>query len=289
MCKNLVEKGNLTQPLIVYNRTTQRAHDLSSKIGNSKVAPSISEATSSADIIFYCLGDDKAVASLVEEILKGDVKGKVLVDCSTIHPDNTAKECQQIEAAGAHFVACPVFGAPAMADSGQLVCVLAGDSNAVEKVKPYCKGVMGREIIDYSGMDAAKATLLKVIGNTFISSMVEALSEGHVVAEKTGLGVDQLHQFIETMFPGPYTAYSTRMKSGDYYQREEPLFAVDLAIKDCAHAQDLAQSTGVTMKNVQLSDGLLKGVKDHMGAKGDIAGMYGAKRKESGLKFENQD
>jgi inosine/xanthosine triphosphate pyrophosphatase family protein len=63
-----------------------------------------------------------------------------------------------------------------------------------------------------------------VIGNTFILNMVETLSEGHVVAEKSGLGVDNLHQFIETMFPGPYTAYSTRLRQGDYYKREEVWF-----------------------------------------------------------------
>ena len=103
--------------------------------------------------------------------------------------------------------------------------------------------------------------------------MVETLSEGHVVAEKSGLGTQQLHQFIEAMFPGPYTAYSNRMLSGDYYKREEPLFAVDLARKDARHAQKIANDAGVTMKNVQIADGLLQGVKEHMGTKGDIAGM----------------
>lgn len=29
--------------------------------------------------------------------------------------------------------------------------------------------------------------------------MVETLSEGHVVAEKSGLGTEQLHKFIEIM------------------------------------------------------------------------------------------
>ena len=108
-----------------------------------------------------------------------------------------------------------------MADAGQLVCVLAGPAAAVEKVKPYCKGVMGRAEIDYSNESPSRATLLKVIGNTFILNMVETLSEGHTVAEKTGLGTDNLHKFIETMFPGPYAAYSTRMRQGDYFQREE--------------------------------------------------------------------
>ena len=51
--------------------------------------------------------------------------------------------------------------------------------------------------------------------------MVETLSEGHTLAEKSGLGNDNLHQFIETMFPGPYTAYSGRLMGGDYYKRDE--------------------------------------------------------------------
>jgi len=287
MCKNLVEKGNLTSPLILYNRTTQRAQELSSKIGHSTVAATIADAASPADLIFYCLGDDRAVLSTLDEILETGVKDKVLVDCSTVHPDTTAQEARMIESHGGSFVACPVFGAPAMADAGQLVCVLAGDAAAVDKVKPYCKGVMGRVNIDLSGKEPSKATLLKVIGNTFVLNMVEALSEGLVVAEKTGLGVDALHQFIELMFPGPYAAYSTRMKTGDYYKREEPLFAVDLARKDAGHAQTIAQKAGVTMKNVELADEYLKVVKEQRGAKGDIAAMYGAKRLEAGLPFEN--
>lgn len=203
MCKNLVEKGNLTEPLIIYNRTTKRAEDLAAKIGHATVSTSLTDLASQADIIFYCLGDDPAVLDAVDELLKVDVSGKVLVDCSTIHPDSTAKEAQKIHAKGAFFVACPVFGAPAMADSGQLVCVLAGDAAAVDKVKPYCEGVMGRAVIDFSGKEPSKATLLKVIGNTFIASMVDTLAEGHVVAEKSGLGTQELHSFISTMFPGP--------------------------------------------------------------------------------------
>ncbi|KIW19769.1 hypothetical protein PV08_00343 [Exophiala spinifera] len=288
MCKNLVEKGNLSHPLIIYNRTVQRAHDLSKKIGNSTVSESIPDMVSRADIIFYCLGDDPAVLETVQSMLQSDVTGKILVDCSTVHPDTTTKQAELIESKGASFVACPVFGAPAMADAGQLVCVLAGKAEAVNHVKPYCKGVMGRANIDFSGQEPRKATLLKIIGNTFIVNMITALSEGHVLAEKTGLGVEELHQLIEVMFPGPYTAYSNRLKSGDYYKRDEPLFAVDLARKDARHAMDLAEVAGCRMKDVELADSYLKVVKETQGAKGDIAGIYGAKRLESGLKFENQ-
>jgi 3-hydroxyisobutyrate dehydrogenase-like beta-hydroxyacid dehydrogenase len=287
MCANLVSKGNLSKPLIIHNRTTSKAKTLSSKIGHSTVSQSLADAVSKSDIIFFCLGDDAAVQANIDEALKTDVKGKIFVDCSTIHPDTTASIAKSIEAKSASFVACPVFGAPAMADAGQLVCVLAGPASAIDQVKPYCAGVMGRANIDYSGQPQSKATLLKIIGNTFILSMVETLSEGHVVAEKSGLGVDELHSFIETMFPGPYTAYSNRLKSGDYWKREEPLFAAKLARKDARHAQAIAQSSGVTMRNVELADGYLAKVVEEKGDQGDIAGIYGAKRMESGLGFDN--
>ena len=223
MCKNLVEKGGLEKPLIIFNRTAKRATEINSKLptGKSIVAADLDEAVSKADIVFTCLGDDAAIVDTIATATKGDVKGKLFVDCSTVHPDTTNQLAKVIQEQGAELVACPVFGAPAMADSGQLVCVLAGPTSAVKQVIPYCKGVMGRANIDFSDQPQGKATLLKIIGNTFILNMVETLSEGHTLAEKSGLGNDNLHQFIETMFPGPYVAYSGRLMSGDYYKRKE--------------------------------------------------------------------
>lgn len=289
MCKNLVEKGQLDKPLLIFNRTTKRAEDLSKSLpsGKSTVSSSIEDVVSKSDIIFTCVGDDAAINETIDSALKGDTKGKLFVDCSTVHPDTTEGLAKKIIAAGAEFVACPVFGAPAMADNGQLVCVIAGPKESVERVKPYTKGVIGKAYVDFGGQPVGKATLLKVIGNTFILNMIETLSEGHVLAEKSGLGNDNLHQFIEIMFPGPYTAYSGRMMSGDYHKREEPLFAVDLARKDARHAMALAKENGTRLKDVEVADAHLAQVKEHKGSAGDIAGIYGAVRQEAGLKFEN--
>lgn len=289
MCKNLVEKGDLDKPVIIFNRTEKRAKELNSRLpsGKSTVASTIADAVSKSDIIFTCVGDDAAINETIEAALQGNVKNKLFVDCSTVHPDTTEALAKKITDKGGEFVACPVFGAPAMADAGQLVCVLAGPKELVEKVKPYCKGVIGRAIVDFSGQPVTKALTLKIIGNTMILNMVESLSEGHVLAEKSGLGGENFHHFIETMFPGPYTAYSARMMSGDYYKREEPLFAVDLARKDARHAKDLARASGGQMPALEVADAHLAKVKEHMGARGDIAGIYGAVRTEAGLKFEN--
>jgi 3-hydroxyisobutyrate dehydrogenase-like beta-hydroxyacid dehydrogenase len=289
MCKNIVEKGNLENPLIIFNRTKKRAVDLSQKLtsGKSTVASTVYEAVSKSDIIFTCVGDDAAMNETIDSALKVDIKGKLFVDCSTVHPDTTNALAKRITASGAEFVACPVFGAPAMADSGQLICLVAGPKAATEKVMPYTKGVMGRAVIDFSGQPCEKATTLKIIGNTMILNMVESLSEANVLAEKSGLGSEYLSKFVEIMFPGPYTAYLGRMMSGDYYKRDEPLFAVDLARKDARHAKELAKASGTQMKSVEVADMHLVAVKERMGEKGDMAGIYGAVRQEAGMRFEN--
>lgn len=114
MCKNLVEKGDLGKPLLIFNRTQQRATDMSAQLpsGKSIVAQSIEDAVSRADIIFTCVGNDRAVIDTIDKAIETDIKSKLFVDCSTVHPDTTSTLERTISGKGADFVACPVFGRP---------------------------------------------------------------------------------------------------------------------------------------------------------------------------------
>lgn len=108
MCKNLVEKGSLQKPLIIYNRTKQRATDLASKLSDKVVvAGSVEDAVKQSDIIFTCLGDDPAVNATIDTALTQEVSGKLFVDCSTVHPETTNALAKRITDKGAEFVACP--------------------------------------------------------------------------------------------------------------------------------------------------------------------------------------
>ena len=54
-----------------------------------------------------CLGDDAAVNSAVDKVLEQDVSGKVIADCSTVHPDITNALEKRITEKGAEFVGMP--------------------------------------------------------------------------------------------------------------------------------------------------------------------------------------
>lgn len=109
MVTNLVEKGNLEKPVILFNRTEKRATDLSAKLpsGKTVVSTSIEDAVAKADIIFTMLGDDNAVKDTIAAALKNDVKGKLFVECSTVHPDVTEFIAKSVQEKEAEMVACP--------------------------------------------------------------------------------------------------------------------------------------------------------------------------------------
>lgn len=107
MAKNLVLKGNLSNPLILYNRTASRASTLAAKMGSPTVAATLLDAISPSDIIFCCLTDERAVTEVFDAILENSVQGKLFVDCSTIGPQYTSRLAARLEVAGAEFVAMP--------------------------------------------------------------------------------------------------------------------------------------------------------------------------------------
>ncbi|CAI7672864.1 unnamed protein product [Penicillium crustosum] len=290
MCKNIIQKSPFLPPLLVHNRTIARAHEFVDSLGGNgcQVANTLAEAVQSADLIFTCLSDDNAVENIaLASAESGAIEGKIFVDCSTIHPSTTRKVRDIFSTHGASFVACPVFGPPSFAESGQLICVIAGTYENVQRVKPYTAGVMGRANIEFIGDDVGQASKMKLLGNSFVLSFVEKLGEGMVLAEKSGVGTDPLIQWLELMLPGVLPAYALRMKSGDYYQKKDPPFAASLARKDARHVLDIAQRVGVSMKSVELAEHYLKEVEEYTLGEGDITAMYGAIRREAGLPYEN--
>lgn len=287
MCMNIARKANLAQPIIVFDMDTKRTQAFYAQVSNTVVAQSIAGAASLADTICYSVPDDKSSLSVLSEILKTDVKGKLIIDFGTNHPDTTTQEANLLRKREAEYVACPVFGVPARAQAGDLIAVLAGSVQAVQQARKITKGVIGDREIPLAGADPGRATQLKVLGNSLILSMVEALAEAFVVAEKCDLGTSNLLKMVELMFPGPFVVYATRFQTGDYYQHDPPIFSVDLARKDARHAQSIAHEAGVTMKNIELVDSYLGVEQDLRGSSGELAGIYGAKRLEVGLAYKN--
>jgi len=122
---------------------------------------------------------------------------------------------------------------------------LRGKPTPWTKSPPTAQGVIGRANIDFSGQEPINSQRPPRSSATPLSqAWSPSWQNGHARCREIRTRVEELHKFIEVMFPGPYTAYSNRLRTGDYYSADEPLFAVDLARKDMRHAMNLAAKGG---------------------------------------------
>ena len=69
----------------------------------------------------------------------------------------------------------------------------------------------------------------------------------------------------------------------------QPIVGVDMAINLADEVSGLASASRVKLPAYDAGRRHLDMVKAHAGAKGDISGIYGALRQESGLEYENKE
>lgn len=309
-CERLIAQGCLDAPLILYNRTAQKCHDLASTLfpGSSKVVSSLREGISQADIIFTCLSDDAAVEStyqsIISDLTTGDnphgLKGKLFIGMETVHPDTAETLAGLLAPHGADFVASPVLGPPAAAAAGQLIAFPAGPAEALSRAAPYITAsgsALARAAISFPDRPCGTGPRMKIIANTFTLNAACQLAEAFTLAGKAGINPTQVGEFVELCFVGgpagtnPFHVYAGRMLSGAYW-RDEPAGGVALGIKDLRLAQKLAEETGTAVRNPEVALGWCRDVLEGEGrgrgeVVGDISGMYGAVRERAGLRFEN--
>ena len=168
-------------------------------------------------------------------------------------------------------------------------------------------------MVDLSGEQPSKASLLKIIGNVLIMTTIEQVAELLVFAEKSSLGGNNIRKLLAALYPGgqqQHMAYSGLMMSGEYHRRlvcvdflngnqsgnhgnvkltsEKPIVTVDAAIRLTSKVLTLAESHDVKLKAYEVAIDHLKAAKEANGGETDILGIYGAVRKESGLKFKTE-
>jgi 3-hydroxyisobutyrate dehydrogenase-like beta-hydroxyacid dehydrogenase len=123
--------------------------------------------------------------------------------------------------------------------------------------------------------------------NILVISFMEVLAEAHVFAERTGLGTQQLEQFVAQMFGPTLESYSKRITTGAYAPPldRQPGFVASLACKDMKHALSIAESQKTTLPTLETAFKRLSEAREYAGESLDSSAVYGVARREAGLSF----
>jgi 3-hydroxyisobutyrate dehydrogenase len=225
MARHFLDKGF---PLAVWNRTTDRAQPLVAS--GAGLAPSPRALAEVSDVVVSCVADPAAVERLVfapDGLLAGARPGFRFLDTSTVSPETSRRVAAAFREKGADALEAPVTGSRLGAEKGTLLLMTGGHRPTHDELLPVMM-VFGSKAI-YCG-ETGQAAVMKLIGNSLISFMLEGLCEGLVTGRKAGLSIaTMLEVIMASGFASPYFMF----KGGAISRRDfEQHFSIDLLVKD---------------------------------------------------------
>ncbi|MEL0273943.1 MAG: NAD(P)-dependent oxidoreductase [Pontimonas sp.] len=237
MAANLKKAGH---DVSAWNRTPKTSPVLQE--ADLRVTTDLATALEGAEVVMYCLSDDKAVDDLVfgsHNLLELVPNGAVVIDLSTIDPETSAKERQAFEAKGHSFLDAPVFGTKGEAEGAGLWIVVGGPRDVFDSVLPLFQAIS--ETVHYMG-EGGKGTAMKLVGNLLVASQLQALGEALSLAKKAGLNLADVQEVLDVAdFRTPiYYGVGRGAQAGDYTVN----FALKLMLKDAKLIQDFAGRLG---------------------------------------------
>jgi 3-hydroxyisobutyrate dehydrogenase len=229
-------------PLTVYNRNRAKA-DVLAKSG-ARVANTPAEAAADADVIVSMVSDDAASREIwmgANGALAAARPGTCLIDASTL----SVKWVTDLAAAATkqkcEFLDAPVTGSKPQAAEGQLLFLVGGDANVLERVRPVL-AAMSRDIIHLG--PTGSGARLKLINNFLCGVQAASLAEAVSMIHAGGLDPEKAMSILTGGAPASplIKLISARAASGD----NEINFLLRLMAKDLGYARDEAKRAGLT-------------------------------------------
>jgi 3-hydroxyisobutyrate dehydrogenase-like beta-hydroxyacid dehydrogenase len=245
MSHNLLRAGF---PLTVWNRTESRAGDLVR--AGAKFAANPREVAAQSDVLITIVSDPPAV----EEVIfgsgnKGDTgalaglrRGCTLIDSSTVTPDLARRLAAACSERGIDFLDAPATGGTWGAEKGELVFMIGGKAEVLDRVKPVLEALGKRFFL--LGPNGAGQTV-KLGMNLLLALQVDALAES--LAFVTAAGV-QPERLIEVLQSSMGRSPLLDVKAPLMLKNEFPAsFPLRLMQKDVRLALEMARSCGVVL------------------------------------------
>jgi len=226
MTRNLVAAGVKTR---VWDRSSAATAPLAA--AGAVVASSAREAVQDADVVITMLPTADAAESVVfdEGVADAFADGAVWAQMGTVGVEATVRFGERLAAQrpGVLFVDAPVSGSKGPAEQGQLLILASGPAAAADRLDPVF-AILGRKTV-WLGQ-AGQGSRVKLAVNAYMSILIEGVAETLELADRFGIGHQQLADAIEG---GPLDAPIAdaklhKMDRGDY----APEFPLEWALKD---------------------------------------------------------
>jgi 3-hydroxyisobutyrate dehydrogenase-like beta-hydroxyacid dehydrogenase len=240
IARRLLEAGF---KLTAYDRDQNKAGELVQYGGT--VAQSVSELSSSCNVVLSCLPSDQAVLDIYrgsEGVFANADSGSVVIDLSTVYPE-TSHELSRLGAEhGVEVLDVTMSGSTPVAEKGLLTLFGGGNKERFDSAEAIFRVIAQKYF--HLGPSGSGATM-KLVVNALLGIGMQAIAEAVALGEKAGLDRNRLLDVLsQTAVVAPaHVGKLQRARNRDY----SPQFPIRLMNKDFGLIFNLAAAVGARM------------------------------------------
>ncbi|CAH0530444.1 NAD(P)-dependent oxidoreductase [Vibrio hippocampi] len=239
--------GHLVQAgfeVFVFNRTTEKAVRWSNEFGGRHCV-TIAECVQDADVVAVCVGNDDDVRQMTTAdsgAISHMKSGAILVDHTTTSAELAEELSKAAQARGIGFMDAPVSGGQAGAENGGLTIMCGGDEATFEQLQPVF-AAYGKSSVLMGAVGQGQRA--KMVNQICIAGVLTGLSEGLLLAQKSGLNIPAL---VDCLKNGAAGSWQMENRANTMAQDKFDFgFAIDWMIKDLGFCIDEASRQGLQL------------------------------------------
>lgn len=229
--------------LTVWNRTKARSEPLAA--AGASIAGSPREVAERSEVVVTIVSDPpalEAVLSGADGVLGSLKRGSLLIDSSTVSPALARRVAADCAQRGIEFLDAPVTGGTWGAEKGELVFMIGGKAETLERARPVFEA-MGKRFFHLGDHGAGQT--VKLAMNLILALQVQALCEALALVAGSGIPGQKL---VEVMQASMARAPVLDVKAPLILERKfAPSFPLRLMHKDMGLALELGNQTGVPL------------------------------------------
>ncbi|KAF3072736.1 hypothetical protein V8C43DRAFT_246384 [Trichoderma afarasin] len=254
-------------PTTVWNRTASKCAALVQAGAGLGQTPA--KVVEQSDVIFTMMFDGPAIRSVIDDDFRKALRGKTLVNTSSVSVEFSQSLAKEVQEAGGKFIEMPVSGSKVPAETGNLVGMMAGDQAECERIRPFVEPITSAAV--YCGPIGA-GLKTKYAVNIFLITVTAGLAESMNLARAQGLN---LEAFSSVLDAGPLASAYSKIKLAKMAKQD---WSAQAAVKDCYNSTELirtaAKAAEAKTPLIQVCNSLYKQAIDSGLEEEDMIAVY---------------
>ncbi|MBM7634311.1 NAD(P)-dependent oxidoreductase [Geomicrobium sediminis] len=269
MSRNLLESGYDVYGLDLNPEMERRFEALGGQVGQS-----VESLAKTCDVVMTSLPSVVAYEHvyLAEDgLIRHAAPGVLLIDTSTVAPENNENVEKVANDYNVRFLQAPVSGGVVGAENRTLTFMAGGKASVFQDAKPIMD-TLGANVF-HIDEKISSGTMTKLINNLLIGFYTAGVSEAVALAKKQGMNLDGLFDVMNVSYGQSRIYernYKTFMATNDY----NPGFTLSLLRKDLGFVKETMEQVGLDLPVTNVLLDVYEEAEDAGYGEKDMASLY---------------